>query len=70
MLPFRLVIDTNILVSAALNPNGLQLEVLRLALAKPARLYVSRPILEEYAYVLSRQSCISGTDFVDNCCNS
>jgi putative PIN family toxin of toxin-antitoxin system len=54
VLPFRLVIDTNILVSAALNPNGLQLEVLRLALAKPARLYVSRPILEEHAYVLSR----------------
>ena len=54
MLPLRLVIDTNVLVSAALNPEGLQRTTLLLAIAKPARLYVSRPILEEYAGVLSR----------------
>jgi putative PIN family toxin of toxin-antitoxin system len=54
MLPLRLVIDTNVLVSAALKPEGLQRTTLLLAITKPARFYVSRPILEEYADVLSR----------------
>jgi uncharacterized protein len=54
MLPLRLVIDTNILVSAALNPDGLQRTALLLAITKPARLYVTLPILEEYAGVLRR----------------
>ncbi|MGD0445362.1 MAG: putative toxin-antitoxin system toxin component, PIN family [Edaphobacter sp.] len=54
MLALRLVIDTNVLVSAALKPDGLQRTVFLLAITKPARLYVSRPILEEYADVLSR----------------
>jgi putative PIN family toxin of toxin-antitoxin system len=54
MLPLRLVIDTNVLISAALKPVGLQRTVLLLATTKPARLYVSRPILEEYRDVLAR----------------
>ncbi|MGB2666637.1 MAG: putative toxin-antitoxin system toxin component, PIN family [Candidatus Acidiferrum sp.] len=54
MLPLRLVIDTNVLVSAALKPAGLQRTVLLLAITKPARLFVSRNILEEYRDVLSR----------------
>ena len=54
MLPLRLVIDTNVLVSAALKPAGLQRTTLVLAITKPARFYVSHPILEEYADVLSR----------------
>jgi len=54
MFPLRLVIDTNVLVSAALKPAGLQRTVLLLAITKPARLYVSRPILEEYSEVLAR----------------
>jgi putative PIN family toxin of toxin-antitoxin system len=54
MLPLRLVIDTNVVVSAALNPDGLQHTTILLAITKPARLYVSLPILEEYAGVLSR----------------
>jgi putative PIN family toxin of toxin-antitoxin system len=54
MLPLRLVIDTNVLVSAALKPEGLQRTALLIATTKPARLYVSQPILEEYADVLSR----------------
>lgn len=54
MVPLRLVLDTNIVVSAALKPDGLQRTVLVLALAKPARLYVSAPILAEYRDVLSR----------------
>jgi putative PIN family toxin of toxin-antitoxin system len=54
MFPLRLVIDTNVLVSAALKPTGLQRTVLLLALTKPARLYVSPPIQEEYSEVLAR----------------
>jgi putative PIN family toxin of toxin-antitoxin system len=54
MLPLRLVIDTNVLVSAALNPDGLQRTTILIAITKPARLYVSPPILKEYAGVLAR----------------
>lgn len=54
MIPLLLVIDTNVLVSAALEPNGLQRTVFLLATTKPARWYVSRPIMEEYAAVLAR----------------
>jgi putative PIN family toxin of toxin-antitoxin system len=54
MLPLRLVLDTNILVSSALNPDGLQRTVLRLAITAPARLYVSAPILKEFRDVLWR----------------
>ena len=54
MLPLRLVIDTNVLVSAAIEPAGLQRTVFLIAISKPARLYVSHPILEEYSEVLAR----------------
>jgi len=54
MISLRLVVDTNVVVSAALKPEGLQRTVLLLALTKPARLYISAPILEEYRAVLSR----------------
>ncbi|MGH9685516.1 MAG: putative toxin-antitoxin system toxin component, PIN family [Candidatus Acidiferrales bacterium] len=54
MISLRLVVDTNIVVSAALKPEGLQRTVLLLALTKPARLYVSAPIVAEYRAVLSR----------------
>ena len=54
MLPLRLVLDTNIVVSAALKPEGLQRTVFLLAITKPARLYVSAPILAEYRTVLAR----------------
>jgi len=54
MIPLRLVIDTNVLVSAALKPDGLQRTVLVLAITKPARLYVSDAILAEYREVLAR----------------
>ncbi len=48
MIALRLVVDTNIIVSAALKPDGLQRTVLLLALSKPATLYVSEAILAEY----------------------
>jgi len=54
MIPLRPVIDTNILVSAALKPDGLQRTVLLLAITKPARLYVTDAILTEYREVLAR----------------
>jgi putative PIN family toxin of toxin-antitoxin system len=54
MLPLRLVIDTNVLISAALKPEGLERTALILAVTKPALFYVSHPILKEYADVLSR----------------
>ena len=54
MIPLRLVLDTNIIVSAALKPDGLQCTVLLLALAKPARLYVNEAIIAEHASVLAR----------------
>ena len=55
MIPLRLVIDTNILVSAALKPDGLQRTVLVLSMTRPARLYVSQAILTEYREVLARR---------------
>jgi len=54
MIPLRLVIDTNVVVSAALKPDGLQRTVVVLALTKPARLYISSAILAEYQDLLSR----------------
>jgi putative PIN family toxin of toxin-antitoxin system len=54
MISLRLVLDTNIVVSAAIKPQGLQRTVLLLALSKPIRWYVSDPILDEYARVLRR----------------
>lgn len=53
-LSLRLVLDTNIVISAALKPDGLQRTVLLLALRKPARMYVTDAILAEYREVLSR----------------
>ena len=55
MLPLRVVIDTNVFVSAALKPQSLQRTALVVALAKPARLYISAQIRAEYADVLSRR---------------
>jgi putative PIN family toxin of toxin-antitoxin system len=54
MIPLRLVIDTNVLVSAALKPASLERTVILLALARPARWYVTEPIMNEYASVLAR----------------
>lgn len=54
MIPLRLVLDTNILVSAALKPDGLQRAVLLLAISSPARLYISDAIFAEYRTLLAR----------------
>jgi uncharacterized protein len=54
MIALRLVLDTNIVVSAALKPDRLQRTVLLLAITKPASLYISDAILDEYLEVLAR----------------
>ncbi|HLZ12724.1 MAG TPA: putative toxin-antitoxin system toxin component, PIN family [Candidatus Acidoferrum sp.] len=54
MISLRLVVDTNIVVSAALKPEGLQRFVLLAATTKPASLFVSEEILREYEVVLRR----------------
>ena len=54
MLALRLVLDTNIVVSAALKPDGLERIAFLVAITKPARLYVSNAIVKEYADVLAR----------------
>lgn len=48
----RVVLDTNVVVSALLGSKGLEERVLKLALHRKVRLYVSTPILEEYEQVL------------------
>jgi hypothetical protein len=66
MIPLRLVIDTNIVVSAALKPDGLQRTVLLLATAKPATLYVSEAIWAEYGEVLARPELKIRKGFASN----
>jgi putative PIN family toxin of toxin-antitoxin system len=70
MLPLRLVVDTNVLISAVIKPAGLQRTVLLLAMSKPARWYVSRPILEEYCEVLARPELQIRKAFGNNSCSS
>lgn len=55
MLPLRIVLDTNIIISAAMKPDGLERTVFLLAITKPARFYASEEILAEYSLVLSRR---------------
>jgi putative PIN family toxin of toxin-antitoxin system len=52
MIP-RVVLDTNVVVSALLKPQGTEDQVLRLALAGRLMLCVSPQVLAEYSRVLS-----------------
>jgi putative PIN family toxin of toxin-antitoxin system len=52
----RIVIDTNVFVSALLNPNGAPRGVLRLALRREVQPVFSAALFAEYEDVLSRQS--------------
>jgi putative PIN family toxin of toxin-antitoxin system len=51
MIP-SIVLDTNVVVSALLKPQGLEDQILRLALAGRLLLCISPAVLEEYARVL------------------
>jgi len=53
-LSIRVVIDTNVVVSALLRPGGFPEAAFSLAIAGEVRLFVSAPILEEYEEVLKR----------------
>ena len=70
MIPLRLVIDTNIVVSAALKPEGLQRTVLVLAITKPARLYVSGPLSLNTGRCSHVPTSRSGRACGDRFCNS
>ena len=59
------VLDTNVVVSAHLNPNGYERFVLDLGLARKVRLCVSAAILEEYEGVLRRAKFGIEPDLVD-----
>lgn len=55
MIALRFVLDTNVIVSAALRPDGLQRTALVIAVTKPASLYISEAVLSEYEEVLARR---------------
>jgi len=52
----RVVLDTNIIVSAYLNQDGLPFFIMKLALSGAVQLCASEPILAEYEEVLQRKS--------------
>lgn len=51
----KVVLDTNVIVSAHLNPDGLERIVLNLGLSTSLVLFVTRDILDEYRSVLERK---------------
>ncbi|MBI1954785.1 MAG: putative toxin-antitoxin system toxin component, PIN family [Acidobacteria bacterium] len=51
----RVVLDTNVVVSAHINLEGLEASVLDLVLQKRVALIVSAPVLGEYVLVLRRE---------------
>jgi len=55
MVPLAVVLDTNVVVSAALKPQGREALVLTLALAGKFRLFLSPSVLKEYEKVLPRE---------------
>ncbi|MBX3280449.1 MAG: putative toxin-antitoxin system toxin component, PIN family [Acidobacteria bacterium] len=54
MTPIRIVLDTNVIVSAAINETGFEAAILALGLAGKIRIYISEPVLKEYEGVLVR----------------
>ncbi len=54
MKTIRVVLDTNVVVSAHLNSAGYERHVLDLVLSKKLQIFVSEPILIEYEGVLRR----------------
>jgi putative PIN family toxin of toxin-antitoxin system len=61
----KVILDTNVIVSAHLKPDGLERSVLNLALAEQIQLYVSAEIIAEYAQVLHRSKLKIDPDLVD-----
>jgi|SRR5580700_2247624 putative PIN family toxin of toxin-antitoxin system len=64
MKQIRVVLDTNVIVSAHLNAEGYERHVLDLVLAGKLQIVASQPILEEYEGVLRRRKFAIGTKLV------
>jgi putative PIN family toxin of toxin-antitoxin system len=52
----RVVLDTNIVVSAYLNEDGLPFFIVKIALARVVQMCASEPVLAEYEELLQRKS--------------
>ncbi len=50
----RIVLDTNVIVSAALQPGGLEGQIIELIAARVISLYISPDLIDEYQEVLQR----------------
>jgi putative PIN family toxin of toxin-antitoxin system len=50
----RLVLDTNVIISACLKPDGLERRVVEMGLSGEARIFVTAEIQAEYREVMSR----------------
>ena len=61
----RVVLDTNVIVSAHLKPDGLERSVLNLALSEHVHLYISTEIFAEYEQVLHRTKLKIDSDSAD-----
>jgi len=61
MSRLRIVLDTNVLISAAIKPDGQQALVLNLVAFRAVELYVSEAVMAEYREVFSRPK-FSGLD--------
>ena len=70
MLSVRLVIDTNVLVSAALKPDSLQRTTFLTVITKPARLYVSLRFSRNMRTCFRVASWGSGKGFASSCFSS
>jgi len=55
MVKPRLVLDTNVVLSAVLKPDGLQRLIFQVALSPFCEVFVSAPIVAEYEDVLGRK---------------
>ena len=69
MIPLRLVIDTNVVVSAALKPEGPQRTIVLLAMTKPARWYCPNRLCQSTQRFLLALSSRSAGVCANNCCN-
>jgi putative PIN family toxin of toxin-antitoxin system len=61
----KVVLDTNVIVSAHLKPGGLERSVLNLALSEHIQLHMSADIFAEYEEVLHRSKLKIDTDLAD-----
>ena len=58
----RIVLDTNVIVSAFINPNGNSSKIVKLILQKHSKLYINPAILNEYEEVMLRPKFSSKID--------